>query len=222
MRRFGEGWRGARAWLLVLGVCTGFAACTGSLFQSKAVPPSVYLLSAKLGTAAPPAGAPRLVPADLAVLRPRVRAGLETDRIAVLFPDRHLDYLADARWSGPLDAVVQDLALQAFASSAHLRNVSADSSAFASGYWLEIEIGDFQAEYPTTGVPPTVHVGFSVRVGGAGDRRMLGVFDASAREVASDDRVTAIIAAYERAVDSALVQVVASASRILVEDSEHR
>ncbi len=46
-------------------------------------------------------------------------------------------YFADARWSGPLDEVLQDLALQAFRSGAGLRNVSADASAFASGYWLE-------------------------------------------------------------------------------------
>jgi len=196
--------------------CAGLAGCTGSLFQSKAVPPSVYLLSAKLG-----AEGPAEIPADLAVLRPRIRAGLGTDRIAVLFPDRHLDFLADARWSGPLDQVVQDLAIQAFATGARLRNVSADSSAFASRYWVEIEVADFQAEYPSAGTAPTVHVHFSVRVGGAVDRRALGSFDASARVAASDNRVTAVVAAYELAADAALTQIVERTSR-LIDNSEHR
>lgn len=229
MRRSGAGRGVARASLMALGAvlctCAGLG-CTGSLFQSKAVPPSVYLLSAKLETPAPAPSdanpAPRpVIPADLAVLRPRIRAGLETDRIAVLFPDRHLDYLADARWSGPLDLVVQDLALQAFATGARLRNVSADSSAFASRYWVEIEVADFQAEYPSAGTAPTVHVRFTVRVGGAVDRRVMGSFDASARVTASDNRVTAVVAAYERAADTALAQVVESASR-LIENLEHR
>src|ERR1700730_1911264 len=107
-----------RASILVLGVCGAVTACTGSLFQSKAVPPSIYLLSAPPGTTAaassPPAPAPPPLAADLAVLKPRVRAGLDTDRIAVLYPDRRLDYFADARWSGSLDDVMQDLTVQAF------------------------------------------------------------------------------------------------------------
>ncbi len=111
--------RGATVGVL-LAACAVLHGCTGSLFQSKAVPPSVYMLSAH---ASP--GQLNL-PADLAVMRPRLRAGLDTDRIAVLYPDKRLDYFADARWSGPLDEVVQDLTVQAFAAGARLRNVSAD------------------------------------------------------------------------------------------------
>jgi cholesterol transport system auxiliary component len=209
--------------------CAAFAAagCTGSLFQSKAAPPSIYLLSAKLEPApaapAPAPGpavsvAPKAIPADLAILRPRVRAGLETDRIAVLYPDRRLEYFADARWSGPLDELVQDLALQAFDTGAGLRNVSADASAFASGYWLELEVADFQAEYASSGAAPTIHVHFLARLGGAGDRRILATFDAGARETATDNRLTAIVDAYERAADAALADIVAHTVRTLSEE----
>ena len=78
------------------------------------------------------------IPADLTVLTPRVRTGLDNDRIAALYPDRRLDYFAAARWSGPLDEVVQDLALQAF--HGRFRNVGTDTSAFRGGYWLELEV----------------------------------------------------------------------------------
>jgi cholesterol transport system auxiliary component len=208
----------SRAALIVLGVCSGFAGCTGSLFQSKVVPPAVYMLSANLGTAT---GAPA-VAADLAVLRPRIRPGLETDRVAVLYPDRHLDYLADVRWSGTLDQVVQDLVLRAFGTGAHLRTVSADSSAFTSGYWLEIEVADFQAEYSPAVSAPTIHVHLLARVGGAGDRRIVGRFEASAQETASENRVSAIVDAFERAADAALAQIVASTSRALTDNLEQR
>jgi ABC-type uncharacterized transport system auxiliary subunit len=211
MRRSG----GTPAALVLLGVCTGFAGCTGSLFQSKAAPAHMYLLSAKLRTAA------QAVPADLAVLRPRVRAGLETDRVAVLYPDRRLDYFAAARWSGPLDEVLQDLALQAFSTGAHLRNVSADASAFTSAYWLEIEVIDFQAEYTSPSAAPTIHVHLLARVGGAGDRRILGTVDASAREIATDNRLPAIVDAYERAADAALAEIVTGTSSTLL-GLEHR
>jgi cholesterol transport system auxiliary component len=209
--------------LIAFCLCGGAAGCAGSLFQSKAAPPSIYLLSGPpdLRTAASAA----TVGADLAVLKPRVRTGLDTDRIALLYPDRRLDYVANARWSGPLDDLVQDLAVQAFRTGMRLHNISADASAFASGYWLEIEVEDFQAEYASAGAPPTIHVRLTARVGRAGDRRILGTSDAVARLPAADNRLTAIVDAYERAVDSALADIVADTSRTLTETpgaSDHR
>jgi len=213
--------------ILVLGVCGWAAACTGSLFQSKVVAPSTYLLSAPSGirtaasSAPASAAAPAPLAADLAVLKPRVRAGLDTDRIAVLYPDRRLQYFADARWSGSLDDVVQDLAVQAFRNGAQLQNVSADASAFGSGYWLEIEIADFQAEYASAGAPPTINVRLLARVGSAGTRHILGSFNAGARQTATDNRLTAIVDAYERAVNAALAEIVEGTSRTLMETLKH-
>src|SRR3984957_19570783 len=88
--------------LLLPALCA--AACTGSLFHSKAAPPTIYLLSA-----GQPSPRDAEIPVYLVVLKPKARAGLESDRIAVLYPDRRLDYFADARWSGPLGEVLQDL-----------------------------------------------------------------------------------------------------------------
>jgi len=193
--------------LALLCTITGLAlAGCGSLFQTKAVPPAMYMLSAAAG---PPAGAaiPRIA-ADLAVLRPRLRAGLDTDRIAALYPDRRLEYFADARWSGPLDEVVQQLAVEQFRATASLRNVGADASVFAGDYWLEIEVVNFQAEYSAAGAAPVVHVHFLARVGTAADRRILAVFEANAEQAAADNRMSAIVDAFDRAADSALAEIV--------------
>jgi ABC-type uncharacterized transport system auxiliary subunit len=205
------------------------AACTGSLFHSKVAPPTVYLLSAgapaPTAPAAPaaPAGASSatLIPADLTVLKPRLRSGLESDRIAVLYPDRHLDYFAQARWSGPLGEVLQDLAVQEFRSHANLRAVSGDASVFGSAYWLEIEVTDFQAEYTSTAAP-TVHVHFLARLGGSGDRRILGQFAANAQQLAAENRLTAIVGAYELAADAALAEIAAGVRETLAKVSEAR
>jgi ABC-type uncharacterized transport system auxiliary subunit len=204
------------------------AACTGQLFQSKAAAPSVYLLSINAGTARPDAAPP--IPADLTVLRPRVRTGLDTDLIAVLYPDRRLAYVAGARWSGPLDEVVQDLALQAFRAHANLRNVHADVSSFGGGYWLEIEVADFQAEYSAApaasgGIDsgaPTVHVHLLGVLGGSGDRRVLGHLEANERRPAAENRVGAIVEAYDQAVDAALAHLVAETTATLSGNLERR
>jgi len=197
------------------------AACTGSLFQSKAAAPTIYQLSAAPAPA--PAGAPAaVIPVDLAVLKPNVRTGLDTDRIAVFYPDRRLDYFAAARWSGPLAEVLQDLAVQEFQSHARLRTVSSDASVFDSAYWLEIEVSDFQAEYSPQAAAPTVRVSLLARVGTSGERRILGQFTANARVAASDNRMSAIVDAYARAADAAFAEIAAHSAELLAKVSEAR
>jgi cholesterol transport system auxiliary component len=190
--------------ILPLSLAFAIAAC-GSLFQTKAAPPTMYLLS--IATKAPQAGA--ALPVDLAVLKPRVRAGLDTDRIALLYPDRRLDYFASVRWSGPLDELMQELAVQEFHSIEAVRNISGDASVFASSYWLEIEVADFQAEYAATGATPNAHVHLLARIGSSTDRRVLARFEADAREQAAENRLSAIVDAYNRAADKALASIVA-------------
>jgi cholesterol transport system auxiliary component len=190
------------------------AACAGSLFKNKAAPPTMYMLGATRKTPAvdPPS---ENLPSDLAVLRPRVRAGLDTDRIAALYPDRRMDYFADVRWSGPLEEVIQDLAVQEFHANPALRNVSADVSAFTSAYWLEIEVTDFQAEYSAAGGPPTVHVHLQARLGNSADRHVLARFEPDVREAAADNRMSAIVDAYNRATDNALGKIAEGVAQTL-------
>jgi len=201
---------------LCLPLC--LAGCTGSLFQSKAAPPTVYQLSAgaPLAAAEPSAAASApVIPVDVAVLKPRVSPGLDTERLAILYPDRRLDYFADARWSGPLAEVVQDLAVQVFHAHGNLRTVTEDTSVFASAYWLEIEVTDFQAEYSSAATAPQAHVHLIARIGKASDRRILGRFEADGLKAAAENRLTAIVDAYARAADAALEQVAANVATTL-------
>jgi ABC-type uncharacterized transport system auxiliary subunit len=195
------------------------AACSGSLFQSKVAPPTIYLLSAATG---PAAATGPVIPVDLAVLKPKLRTGLETDRIAVLYPDRRLDYFADARWSGPLSDVLQDLAVQEFHTRANLRTVSPEASVFPSVYRLEIDVTDFQAEYTSAAGAPTVHVHFLARLGRSGDRSIVGQFTASAQQSAAENRLTAIVDAYAHAADAAMGEIVAQTADTLAKSSEGR
>jgi cholesterol transport system auxiliary component len=203
-----------RAALAVL-LSLALAACAGSLFKNKAAPPTMYVLSAasKPAAADPPAVAPAAV--ELAVLRPRVRAGLNTDRIAALYPDRHMDYFAGVRWNGPLDEVLQDLAVQEFHANPRLRHVSADASVFSSDYWLEIEVVDFQAEYPASGGAPTVRVHLQARIGNSGDRRVLARFEPDIREAAADNRMGAIVDAFSRAAEKSLTEIAQGTAQTL-------
>jgi ABC-type uncharacterized transport system auxiliary subunit len=215
-----------RPMALALALALVCVAACGSLFQSKAAPPTIYVLSAGASPVAVPAGdsAPQLpIPLDLAILKPRLPAGLATDRIAVLYPDRRLDYFADARWSGPAGDVLQELAIEEFLHSRrHLRTVSGDASVFSSAYWLEIEVTAFQAEYTPASVAPTAHVHFLARIGESGDRRILGRFEADARQAAAENRLTAIVDAYARAAQAALAEIALQADEALANASAAR
>jgi cholesterol transport system auxiliary component len=197
---------------LALSLTVLLSACTGGLFQTKSAPPTLYMLSAGANVAGAQATD---IAGDLAILRPRVRAGLGTDRIAALYPDHRLDYFADARWSGPLDEVVQDLVVQVFHSRAGMRNVSGDVSAFSSAYWLEIEVTDFQAEYASGGGAPSARVHLIARIGSSSERRIIARFEADALVPASDNRMRAIVEAYNKAADEALSQIAASSAQSL-------
>lgn len=197
-----------------LAALLALGGCSGSLFQSKVPPPTTYLLSPALSAASAPAPQHPL-PVDLAVLKPRVRAGLESDRIAALYPDRRLDYYADARWSGPLAETLQDAAVQMLHERAHLRGVSGDASVFASAYWLELEVTDFEAEYSAGSDAPTVHVRLLARIGGSADRAILGRFVVEARQPAAANRLTAIVQAFAQAAGAALGDVAAHADAML-------
>ena len=93
---------------------------------------------------------------------------------------------------------------------------------FDSAYWLEIEVGDFQAEYSPQAAAPTVRVSLLARVGTSGERRILGQFTANARVAASDNRMSAIVDAYARAADAAFAEIAAHSAELLAKVSEAR
>mgnify|MGYP000957134735 CR=1 FL=1 len=130
--------------VLAMMMAAPLTACTGSLFQSKLEVSSAYVLSVQGEAGAPPAS---VMAVDLAVLKPRMEPGLETDRIAALYPDRRLEFFAGGHWAGSLDDVVQALAVQLLARRGAMRSISGESTRFNSTHWLELNVEDFQAEY---------------------------------------------------------------------------
>jgi ABC-type uncharacterized transport system auxiliary subunit len=202
--------------VLGLALCVPLCACTSGLFTSKIQPTSAYLLSvrsASPGAAAGDAQGPGL-PVDLAILKPRMRPGLESGRIAALYPDRRLEFYAGGTWSGSLDDVLQNLTVQMFQDRSSLRSVSGESTRFVSNFWLELYVHDFEAEYGGSG-PPTIKVRFAARLGSTAGHDSVGNYEAQASQTASEDRLGPIVDAFERAANEALGKIVESANATL-------
>jgi cholesterol transport system auxiliary component len=179
------------------------AGC-GGVFQSHERAALVYELRA--GAVEPAAVQ---VAATLVVAPPRVRPGLDTDRIAVTLGDRRLDAYAGARWSAPLGRLVEDLLLEGLRASGGWQAVLPERDAFAGRYLLETEIVEFEADYGA-GAVPTVRVSLAGELGLGRERRLIASVAGSAAVPAAADRQREVTAAFESAYRQAAAQLIAA------------
>jgi len=178
------------------GLCSAslLAGCGGGLFQSHQAAPQVYELR-------PPAAgplAPRIA-ATLVVARPAVRPGLDSDRIAVLLPDRRVDAFAGSRWSAPVPVLVQSLLIEGLRARGGFEAVVAERGAFNGRYLLQSEVREFAAVYASEGAAPLVRVQLHAELGRVADRRLLVTLDGRGEKAATGNRLRDVLAAFEAA-----------------------
>jgi cholesterol transport system auxiliary component len=197
---------GRAARMLILGCALTCAGCVGGAFDSELPPKHVYVLSPL--PAANEGGA--VLPVGVTVARPTARPGLDTNRIALLQPDRRLDYYSAARWGAEAQDVMQDLLIQSLRNTGRLATVQGDTSSFVADYALQTDITDFQAEYAGGGAGPIVHVTLICTIGRVKDRKPLAGFTAAATAPATADTLGATVAAFETAYQEAARVAVSS------------
>lgn len=144
----------------------------------------------------------------LEVMRPGAAAGLDTDGIALQRPGNRLDYYAGSRWATTAPLQLQQLALDALAASGRFGAVEPAGTPFVADELLRIQLRHFEAVYGDDG-PPTVRVTLVCTLGARSGRRLLGTFTAESRVPAAANRMQAVVAAFERATNAALAQLVA-------------
>jgi ABC-type uncharacterized transport system auxiliary subunit len=192
-----NGVRQARMGALVLAVLA-LTGCGG--LRSDAAPDRIYVLN----TVTPAAGAV-VVPGVLIVPRPVVQPGLDTDRIALARNGNELDYYAASRWSAPLPQVLGAFAVRSMAGS--FATVVGNERGVGPGdFELLLTARHFEAVQEAGGAP-VVRVTLECLLVAAVPRRVLGSCDAEAREPAAENRMVAIVQAYERAAQRALAEV---------------
>ena len=189
------------------------AGCAG-LHSNRAVTQTYVLAPAAPGTA--PAGAAPATAQALAqpgavtvqVLRPLAAPGLDTDQIALLRAGQRLDYYAASRWPAALPDLLQTLAVDALRASGRFRAVQPDATAFAADEVLQIEIRHCEVVYATEEAP-VVRVDLLATLGHQGDRSLVSTVSAASEVPASANRMQAVVAAFQEAVNRALTQLAA-------------
>ncbi|MDE1924290.1 MAG: membrane integrity-associated transporter subunit PqiC [Gammaproteobacteria bacterium] len=199
--------RAVRGRLMLLAAALAATGCSGMLMQTK--PAAVlYGLSPRPGVRGP------AVEADLKILPALVPAGIDSDRIAAVYPDGHVDHFAASRWSAPLARTIGDLAVAEFLARSGLRNVVPDESTLQPRFWIEIEVVSFAARYDGPGAP-TVEVHCVARVGDNESRGALARIEVRESRTAADNRMGPIVAAFDAAATAALERIVTRTDRVI-------
>jgi cholesterol transport system auxiliary component len=186
---------------LVLIATVALAGC-GSLLDSKLAAPQTYVL--RLPPPASPANA--ITVGSILVQRPEASPGLESNRIALLRGDRRFDFFAASLWAAPAPDVVESVVVDGLRGLGSFSAVFDDSAPFAPRYDLRITLRRFEADY-TAGEVPTVHVVLDCTLGRRRDRVLMASFTARGSAQAEADRMSSVVAAFEKATASAVAEL---------------
>ncbi len=167
------------------------AGCFGGLKNEQPAPVHYRISAPKLASGEPLA-------ADVLVAVAATAPGLDGTGIAGRWPGSRIDYLAGARWPVRVPALIESAMIEGLQDSRRLRSVQGDFGRFRTTHSLSLEVRRFEADY-TGGEPPVARVALAVTVGQMSDRGVLAAFTVEAEERASENRVSAVVAALDAA-----------------------
>lgn len=199
---------------IVAGLAALCVGC-GSLLETDLPPSTSYVLAPAPASST---GVTRSE-ADLSIGRPDLSPGLDSERIAVL-KGRQLDYYRGAQWGGRTAEVVQTLLVDSFEDQQLFRSVTAEQSRVASEYVLDISVRDFQAEYASDNDAPTARVTIQGRLIRVVDRQLVDTFGATAQSKASDNRLSAVAAAFEAAAHKVVLELAQKTATTIAADAD--
>jgi len=193
--------------LLIVPMWLALASC-GSVFESDLDAPQSYVL--RLPPVPPPEinrDAGRLV-----VQRPETSPGLATERIALVRSEQRFDFYAASRWAAPAPDVVSSVMIDTLRATGTFSAVLDDSAPYAARYSLRCTLRRFEADYTKASGAPTVFVTLDCTLGRRRDRELLSSFTAQGSARAAEDRLNAVVAAFESATAAAMSELGQAAS----------
>jgi cholesterol transport system auxiliary component len=188
-------------WVMALAL----AGC-GGVFDSTLPSPQAYVLRLPTnGATTPPAASERIAP--LLVQRPEAGPGLDSNGIVLLRGDRRFDFYAASRWAAPAPDLIESVVVEGLRRTGAFQAVFDDGAPFAPTYNLRLTLRRFEADYTTSSGAPTVFVVIDCTVGRHRDRELLASFTATGSAAASEDRLGAVVAAFEAATATAVAEI---------------
>lgn len=179
--------------------------CTGSLLQSSTPAADTFRLGSTTSPAPTAGEASTPLVYGIVVTRPRSSGSLDTDRIAVRAAGNRFDYYTGARWASSAPQMLQEQLVEALVATGQFGGgVFAAPARVPTELLLDVELRRFEAvttsaDAATSSAAPVVHV--QVQASLVDSRRGVRVtsFISEATVPATENRLAAVIAAFERA-----------------------
>lgn len=185
-------------WLCFVGVCA-LSGC-GSLLETTIPAPQAYVLRLPPRTAAATASP---TGASVRVQRPEPGPGLDSNRIALLRSDLRFDFYSAALWAAPAPDMMESVMVDQLRGAGLFSAVFDDAAPYPPHYNLRCVLSRFEADYTAGGDAPTAQVALDCTFGRHRDRTLLANFAARGSARAGDDRLGAVVAAFESAAAAA-------------------
>jgi cholesterol transport system auxiliary component len=186
--------------LVVAALALAPAACSGGLLGGGSGP-SLYSL-----TALPdfPPNLPELK-SQLLIEMPDSSDALNSRKIALRRNSLSFDYFADSNWTDNAPAMVQTLLVDSFAHSGRAPAVARDTLSLRGDFMLRSELRHFEADYAgAAGDLPVVRIELGLMLVRLPDRSVIGSRAVTAAAKPGENRVPAIVAAFDQAMHEAI------------------
>jgi cholesterol transport system auxiliary component len=155
-----------------------------------------------------PAGSGEKVGWALAILRPDVAAGLDSERIALTQPDGTMDFYARASYPDRVPPMVQQALLDGFEASGRIDAVAPEQAALHADYNLVTDVKDFAAHYSQPNGIPGVTVSITAKMTTAHGRVIISSFSTTQTGTASLNSAAAVAQALQQALGTAVTAIV--------------
>jgi cholesterol transport system auxiliary component len=187
-----------------LAVAGALAGCV-SLFP-KAPPAQLYRFEPEITESSAPPSENRIPVSLSAVAFTQAGSG---DRILTMTGDEAA-YIEGARWVAPAESLFEEAMTRAFAGSAVATRLVERRQSASAKMVLNVTVERFEARYEAgPKAAPTVVVALRAQLIRFPDRAVVGAKSFRAEQSAADNRVSAIVAAYDQDVTSVLKDLTA-------------
>jgi cholesterol transport system auxiliary component len=194
----------ARRHVLAFAALTPVVASCSGIIPGTGTPSQLYVLTPK-STFFPDM---KKVDWQLLVDTPVAAAELDTTRIVLSRNPVTIDYFGDAAWPDRAPLMVQTLILESFENTGKILAIGRDAVGLRADYMLKPELRHFQAVYDGSG-PPVAWVRLGARIVKTPEGRIVGQEMFDSRVPAEQNRMDAIVEAFDEALGAVMKRLVA-------------
>ena len=177
------------------------SACSALTQSDKPATKRWWLEPYQVEVAGNPAGMPETV-----VLSVTAIPGLDTDRILTLSDDAELSQFAAARWVDHLPELVTSLIERSLQATGQFEVVTERTASRPGNCLLELELREFFADIAPGGALSTVRV--AIKGSFRCESTAPVVFQSGASVPIASERMSAVVAAFQQAMDSVTLDIV--------------